>query len=109
MLTNEATCSDGDITAKTFKSLGLGVVVGKRTWGGVVGIDDNLECELVDGGEVSYPSGGITFEDGEPEIENYGVTPHIELEISPNDYVAGNDPQLQAAIEHLMAQFEQSI
>lgn len=103
MLVNEETSSDGDIIAKAFQTLKLGALFGKRTWGGVVGIDSDPECELIDGGEVSYPSCNTVFEGEERSIENHGVDPDTEVECTPGDFAQGKDPQLAAAIAHLLA------
>eukprot|EP00656_Telonema_subtile_P011893 TRINITY_DN15943_c0_g2_i1.p1 TRINITY_DN15943_c0_g2~~TRINITY_DN15943_c0_g2_i1.p1 ORF type:complete len:980 (+),score=244.20 TRINITY_DN15943_c0_g2_i1:90-3029(+) len=106
LLVNEETCSDGDIIAKSFQTLKLGTLIGKRTWGGVVGIDGDVESELIDGGDVCYPSANLVFFDEERPIENNGVTPDIEVECSPGEFARGVDSQLRAAIQHLTDQLE---
>jgi len=79
-----------------FRKLGLGTLVGKRTWGGLVGILGFPE--LLDGGFVTAPNLAIWTEDGWV-VENQGVAPDIEVEQLPAEVVAGRDPQLEAAIE----------
>lgn len=96
-LTNEQAGSDGDIFSHAFKLLKLGPLVGKRTWGGVVGI--NPAHSLVDGGYTTQPEYSHWFEDVGWGVENYGTDPDVEVEILPSDYVAGRDPQLEKALE----------
>lgn len=95
-LTNEWSGSDGDIFSHTFKLMGLGPLIGKRTWGGVVGI--SARDSLVDGGVTTQPEFSFWFKDVGWGVENYGTDPDIEVEIPPHDYAAGRDPQLERAI-----------
>jgi tricorn protease len=88
--------SDGDIVSAAIQALGIGPVVGTRTWGGVVGID--LKYELVDGTGVTQPRYSFWLEGKGWGVENYGVDPDIEVEFPPQDRVAGRDPQLDTAI-----------
>lgn len=97
MLINEYAGSGGDFMPWAFRKTGVGKLVGKRTWGGLVGISGYPS--LMDGGYVTAPSFGIVSEDGEFIIENHGVDPDVEVEILPKDYVAGRDPQLEKAVE----------
>jgi len=99
-LTNEQAGSDGDIFSHAFKLLKLGPLVGKRTWGGVIGI--NPAHSLVDGGFTTQPEYSHWFEDVGWGVENYGTDPDFEVEILPSDYVAGRDPQLEKALELVM-------
>ena len=94
-LTNEFAGSDGDIFCHSFKIMKLGPLVGKRTWGGVVGI--NPRHPLVDGTMTTQPEFGFWFEDVGWQVENYGTEPDIEVDILPQDYAAGRDPQLERA------------
>ncbi len=98
-LTNELSGSDGDIFSHTFKLAGLGPLIGTRTWGGVVGIWP--QQSLVDGTVTTQPEFAHWFEDVGFEIENYGTDPDIEVQISPQDYARGEDPQLERAIVEL--------
>jgi tricorn protease len=95
-LTNEQAGSDGDIFSHCFKLLGLGPLLGKRTWGGVVGI--NLRERLADGGITTQPEYSFWFKDVGWKVENYGTDPDIEVDIRPEDDVAGRDTQLERAI-----------
>jgi tricorn protease len=82
-----------------FKKLGLGPVVGTRTWGGLVGILGFPV--LMDGGFVTAPDLAIWTEDGFV-VENEGVPPDVEVEQTPAEVIAGRDPQLEKAIEIVM-------
>ena len=93
---NEHAGSDGDIVTAGFKQLGLGPVVGTRTWGGVIGIDGRYT--LVDGTSVTQPRYSFWFNDAGWGVENYGVDPDVEVPIPPQDWAAGGDPQLDAAV-----------
>lgn len=94
--------SDGDIVTAAIRELGLGPVVGTRTWGGVVGIDGRYS--LVDGTSVTQPRYAFWFERFGWSVENHGVEPDVEVEVSPQDRAAGRDPQLDKAIELITAQ-----
>ncbi|MCG8353917.1 MAG: PDZ domain-containing protein [Chloroflexales bacterium] len=104
-LTNERAGSDGDIFCHTFKLMNLGPLIGKRTWGGVIGI--NPLDTLMDGGMTTQPEFSFWFNDVSWQVENYGTDPTIEVDIRPQDDVAGDDPQLERAIAealHLLAE-----
>jgi tricorn protease len=96
MLTNEQAGSDGDIVCHTFKLMGLGPLIGKRTWGGVIGI--HPRHSLVDNTITTQPEYSFCFDDVGWQVENYGTDPDIQVEITPQDYAAGRDPQLERAI-----------
>ena len=98
-LTNEFAGSDGDIFSHGFKILQLGPLIGKRTWGGVIGI--NPRHLLVDGTVTTQPEFSFWFADVGWGLENYGTDPDIEVDISPQDYAQGRDPQLERAIEEI--------
>jgi tricorn protease len=100
-LTNEHAGSDGDIFTHCFKLLGLGPVVGKRTWGGVIGIDPRHA--LVDGSLTTQPEYAFWFSDVGWSVENYGTDPDYEIDIRPQDHVAGDDPQLDKAVALALA------
>ncbi len=95
-LTNEFAGSDGDIFSHVFKLYGLGPLVGKRTWGGVIGIWPRHA--LVDGTVTTQPEFSFWFNDVHWCVENYGTDPDVEVEIAPQDYAAGRDPQLETAV-----------
>jgi tricorn protease len=99
-LTNESAGSDGDIFCHAFKLLKLGPLVGKRTWGGVIGIWPRHR--LVDGSLTTQPEFAFWFEDVGWGVENYGTDPDVRVEIAPQDYAAGRDPQLDKAIELIL-------
>jgi tricorn protease len=89
--------SDGDIVTATIKLLGLGPVVGTRTWGGVIGIEGYQG--LVDGTGVTVPRYAFSFDEYGWGVENYGVDPDVEVLITPDEWAAGRDPQLETAIQ----------
>jgi tricorn protease len=99
-LTNEYAGSDGDIFSHNFKAMKLGPLLGKRTWGGVIGIWPRHT--LVDGGITTQPEFSFWFRDIGWKVENYGVDPDIEVEFRPQDYAAGEDPQLRRGVEELV-------
>jgi tricorn protease len=99
-LLNETSASDGDIFPAMFQQAGLGPVIGKRSWGGVIGITGY--GPLIDGGGVNVPQFGWADADGQWAIENYGVEPDITVENDPQSVLAGGDPQLERAIEEVL-------
>jgi tricorn protease len=105
-LTNEQAGSDGDIFCHAFKLMQLGPVIGKRTWGGVIGIWPRET--LIDGGVTTQPEFSTWFEDVGWGVENYGTDPDIEVEIAPHDHVAGRDPQLDRAIAEALRRLEEN-
>jgi tricorn protease len=104
-LTNEYAGSDGDIFSHSFKLMGLGPLVGKRTWGGVIGIWPRHG--LVDGSITTQPEFSFWFEDVGFTVENFGATPDVEVELPPQADARGEDPQLDAAIELAMKQLQE--
>jgi tricorn protease len=96
-ITNESAGSDGDIFSHSFKMMKLGKLIGKRTWGGVIGI--NAQYALRDRTMVTQPEYSYWFNDVGWDVENYGTDPDIEVDITPEDHQAGRDPQLMRAIE----------
>ena len=97
-VTDEFAGSDGDIVTAVIRLLSLGPVVGTRTWGGVIGIEGVPGHELVDGTHMTVPRYAGYFEDYGWGVENYGVDPDVEVLISPDDWAAGRDPQLETAV-----------
>ncbi|MFC4009105.1 S41 family peptidase [Nonomuraea purpurea] len=95
-LADHRTFSDGDLTTAAIRLLGLGPVVGTRTWGGVIGLD--RFHRLVDGTEISVPSRPFWFEEWGLSLENRGVEPDVEVVISPDDWAKDADPQLDVAV-----------
>ena len=96
MIANEVSGSGGDFLPWLFKYRGVGPVVGKRTWGGLVGI--GAIPTLMDGGQVTSPSVGFFSPKGEWDVENRGVEPDYAVEQDPKAVAAGHDPQLEAAV-----------
>jgi tricorn protease len=104
LLIDEGTGSDGEVAAWAFRALKLGTLVGQRTWGGVTGNEDY--ADLVDGSQLAVPQVGMVLSPAHDaadnseasEIENVGVAPDVGVRVAPQDYAAGRDPQLQAAV-----------
>ena len=103
MLIDETAGSGGDMLPYMFRKFNVGTMVGKRTWGGLVGILGFPE--LMDGGFVTSPNVAIWTKDGFI-VENVGVAPDVEVEQDPKDVLAGKDPQLDKAIEIIMAELK---
>ncbi|MDT8433033.1 MAG: PDZ domain-containing protein [Bacteroidales bacterium] len=101
MLIDETAGSGGDMLPWMFRKFDVGTLVGKRTWGGLVGILGFPE--LMDGGYVTAPNVAIWTEDGFV-VENVGVPPDVEVEQWPAEVIKGHDPQLEKAIEIVMEQ-----
>jgi tricorn protease len=99
-LINEDTSSDGDIFAYAFRQWKIGTLIGKRTWGGAVGITDH--GPLLDGGIVFVPEFGTADEKGDWIIEGHGVDPDIVVEQDPVEVMQGRDPQLERGVRELM-------
>jgi tricorn protease len=99
-LINEDTGSDGDIFANQFRAYKIGALIGKRTWGGAVGITDH--GPLLDGGIVYVPEFGTADAEGRWIIEGYGVDPDIVVEQDPVEVLNGRDPQLERGVQELM-------
>jgi tricorn protease len=100
MVTNEYAGSGGDALPLYFRRRGLGKLVGKRTWGGLVGIYDYPP--LIDGGFVTAPRIALFSPSGEWDAENSGVPPDIEVEMTPKLVIQGHDPQLERAVAVVM-------
>ncbi len=105
MFIDETAGSGGDLLPWMFRKFKLGKLIGKRTWGGLVG---TLGFPvLMDGGNVTAPNVAIWTEDGWV-VENVGVPPDIEVEQWPAEVAAGHDPQLEKAIEVLMEELKKN-
>ena len=105
-VTNEPAGSDGDIFSHCFKLMKLGTLIGKRTWGGVIGIGPR--SSFVDGGLTTQPEYSFWFKDVGWGVENYGTDPDIEVDIKPQDYAAGRDTQLERAIKLILGQLKKA-
>ncbi|TVQ61674.1 MAG: peptidase S41 [Phycisphaerales bacterium] len=104
MLINGLAGSGGDMFPYLFRFHNLGKLIGTRTWGGLVGITGMPP--LIDGGYTAVPTFGFYETDGTWGVEGYGVAPDIEVVDHPTALAKGEDPQLQAAIEHLLEELE---
>ncbi len=104
-LTNEHAGSDGDIFSHSFKLMGLGPLIGMRTWGGVIGI--HPRHTLVDGTRTTQPEYAFWFKDVGWNVENYGTDPDIEVDVAPQDYAKDRDPQLERAIAEARRMMEE--
>jgi tricorn protease len=105
MIINEMSGSGGDALPWYFRKAGLGPLVGKKTWGGLVGIGGYPL--LLDGGYVTAPRAAIYGLKGEWEVENHGIAPDFEVDLDPAAYRQGHDAQLDKAIEVVMQQLKE--
>ena len=101
---DERSSSDGDIFPYMFREAGLGPLIGRRSWGGVVGISST--GPLIDGGIIYVPLSGLASAKGQWVIEGYGVDPDIEVENDVASVLAGQDPQLERAVAEVMKQLQ---
>ncbi len=106
MLINEYSGSGGDYLPYMFRRVSVGPLIGKRTWGGLVGIGGYPT--LIDGGSVTAPHFAFYTPEGKWEIENHGVAPDIEVEFDPKAWREGRDIQLEKGIEWLMGELKKN-
>jgi tricorn protease len=99
-LTNENAGSDGDIFSHCWKLRKLGPLVGRRTWGGVVGIWPRHS--LVDGSVTTQPEFSFWFVDVGFGVENYGTDPDMDVDIAPHDYAKKKDPQMETGLATIL-------
>jgi len=99
-LLNENSASDGDIFPWMFRQSGLGPLIGKRSWGGVVGITSH--GPLIDGGGCNVPEFSNNDASGAWAVEGHGVDPDIVVENDARAVLEGRDPQLERAVEELL-------
>ena len=100
MIVNEMAGSGGDLMPWMFKHRKIGPLVGKRTWGGLVGTWDTPA--FVDGGAMIAPRGGFFTRDDKWDVENVGTAPDIDVENWPREVIAGHDSQLERAVAEAM-------
>lgn len=100
VLVDEHTASDGEAFAEGFRRLGMGIVIGMRTWGGQIWLSDRNR--LTDHGIARSPQYGVYGPEGEWLIEGHGVDPDIVVDNLPHETFNGKDRQLQTGIDHLM-------
>ena len=106
MLINELAGSGGDAMPWFFQKAKVGALVGKRTWGGLVAASGIPT--LMDGGGVTAPNGAVYGLNGQWEVENHGVAPDVEVEFDPAAWRSGRDPQLEKAVEWLLAELQKN-
>jgi tricorn protease len=106
MLTNGLSSSGGDALPYYFRKLGLGKVIGTRTWGGLIGISGNPR--LADGAQLSAATFRILSTDNEWVVENEGVAPDIEVIDRPDLLAKGQDPSLERAVQELLKELQES-
>jgi tricorn protease len=106
MLINEMAGSGGDAMPWYFRKAGIGPLVGKNTWGGLVGIYDYPE--FIDGGSVTAPRVGIYGLNGEWEVEGHGIKPDYDVELDPAAVRQGRDPQLEKAVQVVMEELKKN-
>ena len=104
MIINEYAGSGGDLMPWLFRKAGVGKTVGKRTWGGLVGVYDFPT--LIDGGGVSAPRVAFYNLQGEWDVENWGTPADVEVDFDPADWRKGRDPQLEKAVEVVLAELK---
>jgi tricorn protease len=100
MIVNEMAGSGGDLMPWMFHHRNVGILVGKRTWGGLVHTADTPP--FIDGGSMIAPRGGFFTAEGKWAVENEGTTPDIDVENWPKDVIAGRDPQLERAVQEAL-------
>jgi len=104
MLVNAYSSSGGDALPYFFRANKLGPIIGKRTWGGLIGLSGNPA--LVDGGSVQVPTFRLYDRGGEWAVENEGVAPDIEVFDDAGSRVKGGDPTLEKGVEVLLKELE---
>jgi len=104
LVINEMAGSGGDLLPFMFREAKLGPLVGTRTWGGLVGTWDTQQ--LVDGGIITNPRGGFINPRGEWDVENVGVAPDVEVEMTAKEVNAGRDPQLERGVQEALRQLQ---
>ena len=104
LILDNYSASDGDLFPYQFKKLKIGTLTGTRSWGGVVGIRGSLP--FIDGGDLRRPEFAPFDENGNWVIEGYGVDPDIVIENDPAKEYAGEDEQLNKAIEVILEQLK---
>ncbi len=98
--------SDGDIFPWMFRNAKLGLLIGERSWGGVVGITNH--GQLIDGGTVNVPEFAYATAEGKWAVEGHGVDPDIVVENDPQSVIEGHDPQLERGVAELLKSLEKS-
>lgn len=105
MIINEMAGSGGDLMPWMFRHRKIGLLVGKRTWGGLVHTADTPG--FIDGGSMIAPRGGFFTREGKWAVENEGTAPDIDVENWPKEVIAGRDPQLERAVQEALRQLKE--
>jgi tricorn protease len=105
MIVNEMAGSGGDLMPWMFHHRNVGVLVGKRTWGGLVHTADTPA--FIDGGSMIAPRGGFFTTEGKWAVENEGTTPDVDVENWPKEVIAGHDPQLERAVQEALRMLQE--
>ena len=100
MLINQNSGSGGDAMPWYFRKNNLGKLIGTRTWGGLVAIGGFPR--LIDGGAVTAPHTALYGLTGEFEVENHGIAPDIDVDVTPKDFASGHDSQLEAGVKNVL-------
>lgn len=106
MIINQYAGSGGDALPWYFRHAQIGPLVGKRTWGGLVGIYDYPP--LMDGGSVTAPRVAFYSPAGDWDVENHGVAPDVDVELAPKAWREGRDPQLEKSVEVVLGQLQKN-
>jgi tricorn protease len=106
MIVNEFAGSGGDAMPWYFRRMKIGPLIGKRTWGGLIGIYDYPP--LIDGGRVTAPRLAFWNPEGKWEVENHGVAPDMEVEYDPQAVREGHDPQLEKAVQVVLEELKKN-
>jgi len=104
LLVSGMSVSAGENFAYYFRKLGLGKLVGNRTWGGLVGLNGNPA--LIDGGYYHVPNAPFYEDDGTWMIEGHGIEPDIEVVNDPSKLAGGVEPQLDAAVRQMLSELK---
>ncbi len=107
MIINESAGSGGDALPWMFRKTGIGPLVGKRTWGGLVGHYTN-PADLIDGGFTGTPNLAFYAPNGTWDVENHGVPPDVEVDLDPQLWRQGHDVQLERAVEVVLELLEKN-
>jgi tricorn protease len=105
MIVNEMAGSGGDLMPWMFHHRNVGLLVGKRTWGGLVHTADTPP--FIDGGSMIAPRGGFFTTEGKWAVENEGTAPDVDVENWPKEVIAGHDPQLERAVKEALRMLEE--
>jgi len=105
MIVNEMAGSGGDLMPWMFKYRKVGLLVGKRTWGGLVHTADTPP--FIDGGSMIAPRGGFFTREGKWAVENEGASPDVDVENWPKDAIAGHDAQLERAVQEALRMLQE--